>query len=61
MNTELRKKATNGFLKNLYKLHNKAVYWKILQNVRKYRDIKLVTNKKKRCKLTSKPHYHTTK
>ena len=32
-----------------------------LENVRKDRDIKLVTIDKKRNKLVSKPNYHTTK
>ena len=61
MNTELRKKATNDFLKDLYKLLNNAIFGKTMENVRGHRDIRLVTNKKKRCKLTSKPNYHTTK
>ena len=32
-----------------------------MQNARKHRDIKLITNDKKRCKLASKPNYHTIK
>ena len=32
-----------------------------MENIRKHRDIKLVTMSKKRNKLASKPNYHTTK
>ena len=32
-----------------------------MENVRKRRDIKLVTRDKKRNKLVSEPNYHTTK
>ena len=39
---------------------NNAVFGKTKKNVRKHRDIKLVTGKK-RCKLASNPNYHTTK
>ena len=38
-----------------------AVFGKTMENVRKHRDIKLVTDKNKRCKLISKSNYHTTK
>ena len=34
---------------------------KTMENVRKQRDIKLVTTEKERSKLVSKPSYHTTK
>ena len=61
MNTELRKNAKNDFLKDLFKLLNNAVFAKTMENVRNNRDIKLVTDKKKRCTLASKPNYHTTK
>ena len=61
MNTELRKNAKNDFLKDLFKLLNNAVFGKTMENVRNNRDIKLVTDKKKRCALASKPNYHTTK
>ena len=42
---------------------NKAVFEKNIENVRKYRVIKLVTIKKKRnyLVLVSEPNYHTTK
>ena len=59
MNTELRKVVGNDFEKGFYKLMNKAVFGKAMENVRKHRDIKLVTTNKKRSKLVSEPNYHT--
>ena len=61
MNTELRKEAKNDFEKDFFKLMNNSVFGKTMENVRKHRDIKLVTTEKRRLKLVSKPHYHTTK
>ena len=59
MNTELRKLAKNDFEKDLFKLMNNSVFGKTIENIRKHRDIKLVTTDKKRCKLVSEPNYHT--
>ena len=59
MNTELRKLAKDDFEKDLFKLMNNAVFGKTVENIRKYRDIKLVTTDKKRNKLVSEPNYHT--
>ena len=59
MNTELRKLARNDFEKDLFKLMNNLVFWKTMENIRKHRDIKLVTTDKKRSKLVSEPNYHT--
>ena len=58
MDTELRKLARNDFEKDL-KLMNNSVFGKTMENVRKVRDIKLVTTDKKRSKLVSEPNYHT--
>ena len=59
MNTELRKVADSDFEKDFYKLMNNAVFGKTMGNIRKHRDIKLVTTDKKRSKLVSEPNYHT--
>ena len=59
MNTELRKVADNDFEKYFYKLMNNAVFGKTMENIRKHREIKLITTDKKRSKLVSEPNYHT--
>ena len=59
MNTELRKVVNNDFEKDFFKLMNNSVFGKTMENIRKHRDIKLVTTDKKRGKLVSEPNYHT--
>ena len=61
MNTEYRMNVKNDFDKDFFKLMNNAVFGKTMENVRKHRDIKLVTNDTKRNKLVSIPNYHTAK
>ena len=39
---------------------NNAVLGKIMENIRVYRDIKLVTTEARRNCLQSEPNYHTT-
>ena len=58
MNTELRKLVRNDFEKDLFKLMNNAVFRKTMENIRKHRDIKLVTTDKKRSKLVSEPNFY---
>ena len=38
---------------------NNSVFGKTMENIRKHRDIKLVTTDKKRSQLVSEPNYHT--
>ena len=57
MNTELRK---NDFEKDFFKLMNNSGLGKAIENVRKHRDIKLATDKRKN-QLVSEPNYHSTK
>ena len=61
MNTKLQKEAKNEFEKDFFKLINNSVFGKTMENVRKHKDVKLVTTEEKRIKLVSEPSYHTTK
>ena len=61
INTELRKKASNDFEKDFFKLMNNVVFGKTMENVRKHLDIKLVKTDCKKNKLVSEPNYHTIK
>ena len=40
---------------------NNAVFGKVMEKVRKHRDIKLVTTDRRRNQLELEPNYHTTK
>ena len=61
MNTDSRKKAKHDFERDLFKLKNNVVFGKTMENVKKHRDIKLVTTERRRNYLVSEPNYHTTK
>ena len=61
MDTELRKEAKNNFEKDFFKLMNKSVFEKTMENVRSHRNIKIVITNRQRNKLLSEPNYHTRK
>ena len=61
MNTDLRKKVENDLEKYFFNLMNNAIFGKTMENMRRYRDIKLVTTKRRRNYLMSEQNCHTTK
>ena len=61
MITKLSTEAKNDFERDFFKLMNNAVFGKTMENVKKHKDIKLVTTDKRRNQLVSEPNYHTAK
>ena len=56
-NAALRKVAKNKFVKDFFKLMNNSVFGKMIENVRKRREIKLIVTEERRKKLVSEPNY----
>ena len=56
-NTQLRTAATNDFEKDFFKLMNNSVFGKTMENIRKHRNIKLVTTEEKYLCTVMKPNF----
>ena len=56
-NTQLRTAATNDFEKDFFKLMNNAVFGEKMENIRKHKNINLVTSEEKYLKTIMKPNF----
>ena len=56
-NTQLRTAATNDFEKDFFQLMNNSVFGKTMENIRKHRNIKLVTTEEKYLRTVMKPNF----
>ena len=60
MTTKLKQKANNNFEKEVFKLMNNAIFEKAVENVRKHRNIKLVSTERRSDYLVWERNYYTT-
>ena len=60
MNTKLSQKSKNNFEKDFLKLMINVAFGKTMENVRKHKNIKLVTTERRRNYLVSEQYYHST-
>ena len=56
-NTQLRTAATNDFEKDFFKLMNNSVFEKTMENIRKHKNIKLLTTEEKYLRTVMKPNF----
>ena len=56
-NTQLRTAAINNFKKDFFKLMDNSVFGKTMENIRKHRNIKLVTTEEKYLHTVMKPNF----
>ena len=56
-NTQLRAASTNDFEKDFFKLMNNSVFGKTIENIRKHRNIKLVTTEEKYLHMVMCPNF----
>ena len=56
-NTKFRMEAKNYFKKDFFKLMNNSVFGKTMENIRKYKDIKLVTNRESYLTTVMNPNF----
>ena len=59
-NTQLKTKAKNDFEKDFFKLMNNSVFGKMMENIRKQRNIKLIMTEEKYLHTVMKPNFKSS-